>query len=131
MIEDAYDEMPDEELFNYLGCTIHDDRKGHEIPFSKVKEALTLGYMSRLAHSNYIRVLKKCTSVPADKLKLLSEINNPDTDTKGFIAVFAEYPNYVIVALKGSESLMDVINDFKIRPKTVNGIKFHKGFYTL
>ena len=37
-------------LITYIGCTIHDDRKGHEIPFSKVKEALTLGYTSRLAY---------------------------------------------------------------------------------
>ena len=130
MIEDAYyDEMPDKELFDYLGCTIKDDRKGHEIPFSKVKEALTLGYMSRLVYHSYQTItgaIKKCTSVPADQLKLLSEINNPITDTEGFIA---EYPNYAIVALRGTEGLTDMINDLVIKSKTVNGIKFHKGFY--
>ena len=48
MIEDTYyNEKQDKD---YLTCTIKDDRKGHEIPFSKVKEALTLGYMSRLAY---------------------------------------------------------------------------------
>ena len=66
------------------------------------------------------------SSVPADQLKLLSKIKNSNTDAEGFIA---EYPNYAIVALRGTESLTDIVNDLTTTSKKVNGIKFHKGFY--
>ena len=123
MIENEED---NEELF--YGCYTRDDRKGHEIPFSKVKKALTLACMSKLAYRNYYIakiLVNKCPNVPAGQ-STISRIHNRRTDTQGFIV---EYQSYVSVTFRGSSSLNDWINNFKIRPITDNGVNFHKGFY--
>ena len=131
MPELKFDEMIENEEDNeelFYGCYTRDDRKGHKIPFSKVKKALTLMCMSRLSFSNYsiakLRV-NKCPNVPAGR-STIRRIRNRRTDTQGFIV---EYQSYVSVTFRGSSSLNDWINNFKIRSITVNGINFHKGFY--
>ena len=109
-------------------CTIEDDRKGNEISFSKVKDALGLACLSRLVYLNYYIAklfIRKCPNLPADRFAV-DKIYSRKTDTQGFII---EYPDLVIVTFRGSSSLQDWINDFKIRPITINGINFHRGFY--
>ena len=119
----------DEEL---LSCDITDDRSGKEIPFTKVKEAFTLAYTSKLAYSQYTTVkkdLQQC-NIPgiADlQLKAIHKINSR-SNVHGFIAL-DNMSQVVIVSIRGSRSIGDWISNFNTRKYKVNGVKFHEGFY--
>jgi hypothetical protein len=141
MAERHMDRLAEGVIGDFLFCPkqLSSDRNGKQLPFGKVKEALTLAYMSQLAYSDYNTVktaLAKCThsSVPSIgrlNLKAAKEINNPSTGTEGFIAEDAP-AKIAIVAFRGSEiSYKDWFGtNFKFTFQTLsNGVKVHNGFY--
>jgi hypothetical protein len=133
------DRYTDRELSSLVCPVQKDDRSGNEIPFDKVKEALTLAYMSRLAYSSYSTVetaLATCShavipSAGSLNLNAVIKIKNRSTGTRGFIAEDAP-AKIAIVAFRGSEiSYKDWFGtNFKLKfRKLKDGVKVHSGFY--
>lgn len=102
------------------------DRKGNEVPFEVVEEALKI---LDLAGISYLNFSEMTIEVEKRGWKVLKLINNPVTDTEGFVAEHKSTGD-LVVSFRATEknSVIDWLTDLMITPIGLR-VKMHTGFY--
>jgi hypothetical protein len=103
------------------------DRTNHEVPFESVGEALKVIDLSLISNADFDEMKKMLDEIGWN---LISLINNPTTDTEGFIAQDKETGD-LAVSFRATEavSMTDWLTDVNIIPFDLgNGVYVHSGF---